>query len=107
MTLLILGILLWSGAHVFPRVAPDAWAGVTVRLGKGPSRGVIAGVIALGLILMVIGYRAAPFTAVYDPPAWTIHLNNLLMLAAVALFGMGRSKGRARSWLRHPTSGRR
>jgi uncharacterized membrane protein len=75
---------------------------VTVRLGKGPSRGVIAGVIALGLILMVIGYRAAPFTAVYDPPAWTIHLNNLLMLAAVALFGMGRSKGRARSWLRHP-----
>jgi uncharacterized membrane protein len=102
MTLLVLGILLWSGAHVLPRVAPDAWAGVTARLGAGPARGVVAAVIALGLILMVIGYRAAPFDPVYDPPAWTIHLNNLLMLGAVALFGMGRSKGHARAWLRHP-----
>jgi uncharacterized membrane protein len=31
-----------------------------------------------------------------------VHLNNLLMLAAVALMGMGRSRGRARAWLRHP-----
>ena len=102
MTLLVLGILLWSGAHLFPRAAPEAWAGVTASLGAGPSRGVIAAVIGLGLVLMVIGYRGSPFTALYDPPAWTIHLNNLMMLAAVALLGMGRSKGRARAWLRHP-----
>ncbi len=51
---------------------------------------------------MIVGYRAAPFAAVWTPPAWTVHLNNLLMLVAVAVFGMGMSKGRARAWLRHP-----
>jgi uncharacterized membrane protein len=102
MTLLILGILLWIGAHAFVRLAPGARADLNARLGEGPAKGVVAAAIAIGLVLMVIGYRAAPFVAVYDPPGWTIHLNNLMMLAAVALVGMGMSKGRARSWLRHP-----
>jgi uncharacterized membrane protein len=56
----------------------------------------------VGLMLMIVGYRRAPVVPVYDPPAWGIHVNNLLMLAAVALMGAGKSKGRARSWLRHP-----
>jgi uncharacterized membrane protein len=102
MTLLVLGLLLWIGAHTFPRLAPSASSGVTASLGAGPSKGLSAGIIGLGLVLMVVGYSSAPFTAIYDPPAWTIHLNNLMMLAAVGLFGMGRSKGRARAWLRHP-----
>ena len=58
--------------------------------------------IGLGLLLMVIGYRRAPFEPLYDPPSWGIHLNNLAMLVAVGLVGAGHSKGRARSWLRHP-----
>jgi len=61
-----------------------------------------AALIGLGVLLMIIGYRAAPFTPLYTPPAWGVHLNNLMMLAAVALLGMGHSKGRARAWLRHP-----
>jgi hypothetical protein len=51
---------------------------------------------------MVWGYRRAALEPIYTPPAWGWHLNNLLMLGAVALLGMGQSKGRARSWLRHP-----
>jgi uncharacterized membrane protein len=58
--------------------------------------------ILVGLLLIIYGYRHADCVAVYDPPAWGIHLNNLLMLAAVALFGAGQSKGRARALLRHP-----
>ena len=53
-------------------------------------------------MLIVIGYRAAPFVAVYTPPAWTIHVNNLAMLGAVLLFGAGHPRGRVRTWLRHP-----
>lgn len=102
MTILILGLLVWSTAHLFKRVAPDARAGIGTRLGVGPSKGVFAVAIVLGLILMIFGYRAAAFTPVYTPPAWGVHVNNLAMLAAVALFGMGASKGRARSWLRNP-----
>ena len=102
MTLLVLGLLLWTAAHLFKRAAPDAHARLFAALGPGPGRGVMALLILAGLALIVIGFRRAPFEPVYDPPSWGIHLNNLLMLAAVALLGAGRSRGHARSWLRHP-----
>jgi uncharacterized membrane protein len=102
MPLLILGLVLWTVAHLFKRAAPDARDGLAHALGAGPSRGVVALVIAAGVILMIVGYRRAPFVPVYDPPSWGIHVNNLAMFFAVALMGAGRSKGRARALLRHP-----
>ena len=97
MTLLVLGIILWCAGHFFKRVAPD----LRVRLGD-PGKGLVAGILLLGIILMVIGYRGADAGNVYDPPAMGIHINNLLMFFAIVLLGMGSSKGRARSLLRHP-----
>jgi uncharacterized membrane protein len=102
MTLLIIGLLIWSAAHAFKAAAPGVRAGLDARLGSGAARGAFTAAIALGLVLMILGYRAAPFDAVWSPPAWTVHLNNLLMLVAVAVFGMSMSKGRSRAWLRHP-----
>lgn len=102
MALLVLGLLLWCLAHFFPRIAPGAHDAVVARVGAGPARGITAGFIFLGLVLIVIGFRSAPFVGVYDPPAWGIHLNNLMMFGAVLLLGMRHSRGRARSWLRHP-----
>mgnify|MGYP001824689998 CR=1 FL=1 len=102
MALLVLGLLIWTAAHIFKRAAPDVRARLTERKGAGPSKGLFAAVIALGLVLMILGYRAAPVIHVWSPPGWTVHLNNLLMIPAIALFGAGNSKGRARSLLRHP-----
>ena len=102
MTLLVLGLLIWTAAHLFKAAAPDRRAALTASLGEGASKGVFAAVIGLGLVLMIWGYRAAPFIPVWTPPLWGTHLNNLLMLFSVALFGAGNSKGRARSLLRHP-----
>lgn len=102
MTLLLLGLLVWTAAHVVKAAAPGARAALAERLGAGPSRGLFAAAIALGLLLIVLGYRWAPFVVVWTPQAWTVHLNNLAMLIALAVFGMGMSKGRARAWLRHP-----
>ena len=87
--------------HFFKRVAPGARAALTKRLGEG-SKGVVAAVLMLSLVLMIFGYSSTEFVHVYAPPSWGIHLNNLLMLAAVALLGAGSSKGRARTLLRHP-----
>jgi uncharacterized membrane protein len=94
--------VLWAAAHLFKSAAPGERAALGDRLGPGPARGLFAAAIGLGLLLMIVGYRSAPFVAVWTPPAWTVHLNNLMMLIAVAVFGMGMSKGRARTWLRHP-----
>jgi uncharacterized membrane protein len=102
MILLVLGLILWTVAHMLKRAAPAARGGLAAAVGEGPSKGIMAAAILAGLILMIVGYRGAAFVPVYDPPSWGIHVNNLAMLAAVALMGAGRSKGRARSWLRHP-----
>lgn len=102
MTLLVSGILLWALVHMFKRLAPGARARLAERLPKGADRGVIAALLALSLVLIVIGYRRAEFVPVYDPLPGMGHLNNLLMLFAVMLMGMGSSRGRMRSWLRHP-----
>ncbi|MEM8657432.1 MAG: NnrU family protein [Pseudomonadota bacterium] len=101
MIVLIGGVALWWAAHVFKRLMPGARATLQDKLGDA-SKGVMAGVILGSVLLMVLGYRAADFIYVYAPPTWGVHLNNLLMLFAIALFGMGSSKGKARSWFRHP-----
>lgn len=102
MTLLLLGLLIWMAAHLFKRAAPSSHGRMIAALGPGPSRGIMAGLIGLGLILIIIGFRRAPYEPVYDPPVWGIHLNNLLMLFAVGFFGLSHSKGRLRSKFRHP-----
>ncbi|QHQ36267.1 NnrU family protein [Algicella marina] len=101
MGLLIAGLLLWYAGHLFGRVAPEMRAGMTARMGEG-SKGVFAGVLLLAVILMIAGFRGSYFYPIYTPPSWATHVNNLLMFVAVVLFGLGNSKGRARSWFRHP-----
>lgn len=98
---LIAGVALWWLGHLFKRIAPDARAAMEDRMGNG-AKGAIAGVLLLSIVLMVIGYKAADFIPVWTPPPAMVHVNNLLMLIAVILFGMGSSKGHMRSWLRHP-----
>jgi uncharacterized membrane protein len=102
MTLLLAGLVLWTAAHLFKPAMPDARAAFGARLGDGPSKGLVALVIAVGVVLMVVGFRQAPVENLWFPPLWTTHLNNLLMLVAVALLGLGHSKSRARPLVRDP-----
>jgi len=101
MNTLIAGLALWTIAHFFKRLAPNMRAGMTAKMGNG-AKGVVALALLGAIVLMVSGYRAAPVETLYDLPSWALRVNNTLMLVAVALLGMGSSKGRARTWLRHP-----
>lgn len=101
MTLLILGLILWSGVHFFKRLAPAGRAAMQDRMGDA-SKGVIAILLVASIVLMVIGYRSAPVDFLWGRSAATTGINNLLMLAAVALFGLGSSKSRLRKKMRHP-----
>ena len=89
MTLLIIGSVLWILAHWFKRLAPDLRA----SLGD-PGKGIVAVLLVAGLVLMIIGYRGAPIISVWTPPSFMVHLNNLLMVVAVAVFAMSHTKGR-------------
>ncbi|NNJ68539.1 MAG: hypothetical protein HKP54_10940 [Boseongicola sp.] len=101
MTLLILGLLLWSFVHFFKRLAPSGRAAMQDKMGDA-AKGVIAILLVISVILMVIGYRGAPPDFLWGRSAATTGINNLLMLASVALFGLGSSKSRLRKKMRHP-----
>ncbi|MCP5085631.1 MAG: hypothetical protein GY952_02310 [Rhodobacteraceae bacterium] len=102
MKLLAIGLVFWVLLHFFKRLAPGLRASMQAKLGEGPAKGVMSLLIIGSFVLMVLGYRAAPFEPVYTPIAGMGHLNNLLMVIAVVLMGAGSSKGRMRSMLRHP-----
>ena len=95
--LVLLGLVLWALAHFFKRIAPERRAAM-----GNAGRGIVALGVGLGLVLMIVGYRMAEFIPVWTPPAWTVHLNNLLMVGAVFLFAMSETKGRLRGKMRHP-----
>lgn len=97
MTLLVLGLLLWSGGHFLKRYAP----GPRARMGDA-GKGLVALLSVLGIVAMVYGYRAADYLPVWNPPGFLVHVNNLLMVIVFYLFGVGAAKGTTAGWLRHP-----
>ena len=101
MTLMVLGLVLWTAAHFFKRVAPAARQSMQDRMGDG-SKGVIALILLVSVVLMVIGYRGAEGAFYWGRSPMLTGVNNLLMLFAIALFGLGSSKSRFRSKMRHP-----
>ena len=97
MTLLILGLIVWTLAHWFKRLAPDA----RTRLGTS-GKGIVALGVVLGLVLMILGYRAADFIPVWNPPGFLTGINNLAMVLAFWVYGSSAAKG-AKAWPAHKT----
>lgn len=95
--LLLLGLVLWAGAHWFKRLAPARRA----AMGSGGA-GLVAGGIALSIVIMVIGYRGTETIFVWSPPGFLIHLNNLLILIAIFMMSPAGKRGRVLRGLRHP-----
>jgi len=95
--LLILGLALWWAAHLFKRVAPNTRATLGNR-----GKGLVALAIAVGVILMIFGYRSAEEEYLFSPPAWAWQVNNILMFLAIFLMDVGRAKGVVRTYIRHP-----
>jgi uncharacterized membrane protein len=97
MTLIILGLILWWGAHLFKRLAP----GPRARLGD-PGKGLVALALLASVVLMVMGYRGNTAPDLWYPPAFLTHVNNLLMLLAVYLYAASGMKTRITRVIRHP-----
>ena len=97
MGLLILGVALWWGAHLFKRLAPGARA----NLGdKG--KGVVALALAASILLMIFGYRMADGAYFWGRHPATVGINNLIMVFALYLTSPGPSKGAIFYKMRHP-----
>ncbi len=97
MTLIILGLLLWWGAHLFKRLAPARRAAM-----GDAGKGLVTVAVLAGVVLMVIGYRGNTAPDLWYPPAFLTHVNNLLMLLAVYLYAASGMKTRITRVIRHP-----
>lgn len=95
--LLILGVALWAGAHMFKRIAPDRRAAM-----GDAGKGAVALALVLSIVLMTLGYRWVQDPQVWYPPYFLIHVNNLLILIAIFLMSPAPKKGRLISGMRHP-----
>lgn len=87
MSLLMLGLLIFLGAHSV-RILADGWRTAQIsRLGEARWKGMYSIASAIGLGLIVWGYgaaRAEP-VALWSPPLWTKHAASLLTLPAFVL----------------------
>lgn len=97
MIILVLGVLLWSAAHLFKRVAPDARA----RLGD-PGKGIVAVALLVSIVLMVIGYKSADGPFFWGRTPALAGINNLLVLLGFYMFAASGMRTRITRLTRHP-----
>jgi uncharacterized membrane protein len=104
MGVLVIGLVLFIGAHVFVtfRAQRDA---VVARIGEWPYKGVMALVSAAGIILIGYGfgqYRATGWIDVWYPPRWTFYITQILMWPASICVVAAYSRGNIWRKLKHP-----
>jgi len=97
MILLVLGVLLWAGAHFFKRLMPDARA----KMGDA-GKGAVTVALVISIVLMVIGYRSAEVIDLWIAPGWMVHVNNFLVLVAIFMMSPAPKKGKILNGMRHP-----
>ena len=105
MSALILGLLIFLGAHSV-RIFAEDWRGERIaRLGPYGWKGLYALVSLVGLGMIVWGYGLSREHAVvvWDPPVWTRHIAALLTIPAFVLLTAAYVPGnRIKAALGHP-----
>ena len=105
MTWLILGLILFLGAHSV-RVVADNWRAEKIAAwGDKAFKGVYTLVSILGFYLLVVGYGEARLQplALWNPPIFTRHISTLLMLlSSILLIATYIPSNHFKMRLRHP-----
>jgi len=105
MFILVLGIVLFIGAHAVPLTGSLRDA-LKARMGDGPVKALVALMALAGVVAMAWGYGEARFEGsapLWDPPIWTRHLAGLLVLVAFILVAAAYTPaGIIKPALKHP-----
>jgi uncharacterized membrane protein len=105
MTVLILGLILFLGAHSV-RIFAEGWRGRFIaQRGEGAWKGLYSVVSIVGFGLVIWGYglaRAQP-VVLWAPMLWARHLAALLMLfSLILLVAAYVPRNGIKSWVHHP-----
>jgi len=102
MTLLVLGVVIWSGAHFIPMAARPLREACIGRIGEGPYKGLFSLSLIGAITLMVMGWGRAESVSVYSAPAWGAVAATPLMLVSLFLFAASGVPTNVKRVLRHP-----
>ena len=102
MVLLVLGVILWSGAHWLPIGGRSLRTQIVTRVGIGPYKGLFSLTILFSIVLMVLGWRSCAMTPLYSPASWSRLVANALMGLSLVLLVASVLPNNLRRWLRHP-----
>jgi uncharacterized membrane protein len=102
MTLLVAGLLLFTGSHLFMAVGVGELDSLRQRLGAGPVKGLLAVLIGGGLALMVIGWRASEVLWLYALPPVVQTVAFVLIASGIYLMVVAGRASRVKRVLRHP-----
>lgn len=105
MTLLISGLVVFFGAHLFSALrSREAGKDLRVKMGYGPYMGLYSLVSIIGFVLIVYGYGASRGGDVlYVAPSWGRHVNMLFMLISmILLIASQLPAGKIKKVTKHP-----
>lgn len=104
MALLILGLVVFIGTHLFT-TRREARANLIARIGENPYKALYSLLSLIGLVLIGYGfarYRATGWIDVWYPPVWTKHLAAALVWPAIIFFVAAYVPGKIKTTLKHP-----
>lgn len=102
MVLLIAGLALFTGAHLFLSAASGPVSALKERFGANAVKGLVSLATLAGLILIVMGWRASLPTSIYTPPASAFAPATALIATSVYLFVVANRPSALKRIIRHP-----
>jgi uncharacterized membrane protein len=102
MTLLALGLALFTGTHLLLALMPDAIASRRQAMGENAVKGIVALLSLGGMVLLVMGWRGSEVTMLYTPPHALRLPALLLIVLSIYLFVVANRPSAVKRVLRHP-----
>lgn len=100
--MLLTGLLLFTVTHLILSMAPARVNDLRSSMGDNPVKGIVSLLTGLGLLLIVLGWRASETQWIYMPPAALQPVALALIALGIYLFVVANRRSRVKQFLRHP-----
>ena len=102
MSLLLIGLLVWSAVHFIPSLAQPVKAKWKDKFGNTGYQITFAFVILLSLLMIIFGWRSTTPSLLYATTPFMAPVAMVLMFVSVALFVLSNMPTRVKQFIRHP-----
>ncbi len=102
MLLLVLGILMFTGVHLVPSLAPALRSKLIQRRGENGYKGLFSLALLVGIGLIVLGWRSTVPGLLYLPPVSLYPVALALLVVGFLLMVISGRPSRLKQILRHP-----